>query len=122
MKGKHPERLPKILANLGAQVDMAGFDASVFWNYQGKTYQDSTNNVPLYAYSIWRAEAGYKFGGLGADNKLRLSVSVWNLFNSQGLAEGNSRAGAIQTGGTGVYFNGRPILPRRITARLTFDF
>lgn len=122
VKGKHPERLPKILANLGAQVDMAGFDASVFWNYQGKTYQDSTNNVPLYAYSIWRAEAGYKFGGLGADNKLRLSVSVWNLFNSQGLAEGNSRAGAIQTGGTGVYFNGRPILPRRITARLTFDF
>lgn len=122
INGKRPDRLPKILANLGAQVNASGFDASVFWNHQSKTFQDASNNVPLYAYSIWRAEAGYSFSGLGADNKLRLSVGVWNLLNSQGLAEGNPRAGAIQTGGTGAYFNGRPILPRRVTARLTFDF
>ena len=122
INGKQPDRLPKLLANVGAQVNAGGFDASVFWNHQSKTYQEASNNVPLFAYSIWRAEAGYTFDGLGADNKLRFSVSVWNLLNSQGLAEGNPRAGAIQTGGTGAYFNGRPILPRRITAKLTFDF
>jgi iron complex outermembrane recepter protein len=122
INGKQPDRLPKMLANVGAQVNASGFDASVFWNHQSKTYQDASNNVPLFAYSIWRAEAGYTFDGLGAENKLRLSVGVWNLLNSQGLAEGNPRAGAIQTGGTGAYFNARPILPRRITAKLTFDF
>lgn len=122
INGKQPDRLPKMLANVGAQVNASGFDASVFWNHQSKTYQDASNNVPLFAYSIWRAEAGYTFDGLGAENKLRFSVGVWNLLNSQGLAEGNPRAGAIQTGGTGAYFNARPILPRRITAKLTFDF
>ena len=120
--GKRPDRLPSILANVGAQVNASGFDASIFWNHQSKTFQDASNNVPLFAYSIWRAEAGYTFEGLGGDNKLRFGVGVWNLLNSQGLAEGNPRAGAIQTGGTGAFFNGRPILPRRITARLTFDF
>ena len=122
INGKRPDRLPKILANVGAQVNGGGFDASVFWNHQSKTFQDASNNVPLFAYSIWRAEAGYTFDGLGADNKVRFSVGVWNMLNSQGLAEGNPRAGAIQSGGTGAYFNGRPILPRRITAKLTFDF
>jgi hypothetical protein len=72
--------------------------------------------------SIWRAEAGFTFDALGGENKLRFSVGVRNLFNSQGLAEGNPRADAIQSGGTGAYFNGRPILPRRVTAKLTFDF
>ena len=120
--GKKPERLSPILVNLGAQFNASGFDAAVFWNYQSKTYADSTNNVPLYAYGIWRTEAGYSFGGLAEGNKLRLSVGVWNLLNSQGISEGNSRLGAIQAGGSGVYFNGRPILPRRVTARLTFDF
>lgn len=122
INGKRPDRLPKMLANVGAQVNASGFDASVFWNHQSKTFQDASNNVPLFAYSIWRAEAGYTFDSLGAENKLRFSVGVWNLLNSQGLAEGNPRAGAIQTGGTGAYFNARPILPRRITAKLTFDF
>jgi iron complex outermembrane recepter protein len=122
INGKRPDRLPKILVNLGAQLSASGFDAAVFWNHQGKTFQDASNNVPLFAYSIWRAEAGYTFSGIGAENKLRLSVGVFNLLNSQGLAEGNPRAGAIQAGGTGAFFNGRPILPRRVTARLTFDF
>ena len=122
INGKRPDRLPKMLANIGAQLNTSGLDASVFWNHQSKTFQDASNNVPLFSYSIWRAEAGYTFDGLGAENKLRFSVGVWNLLNSQGLAEGNPRAGAIQTGGTGAYFNGRPILPRRITAKLTFDF
>ena len=122
INGKRPDRLPKMLANVGAQLNASGFDASVFWNHQSKTFQDASNNVPLFAYSIWRAEAGYTFDSLGAENKLRFSVGVWNLLNSQGLAEGNPRAGAIQTGGTGAYFNARPILPRRITAKLTFDF
>ncbi len=120
--GKKPERLSPVLVNLGAQFNSSGLDAAVFWNYQSKTFADSTNNVPLYAYGIWRAEAGYTFSGLGEDNRLRFSVGVWNLLNSQGISEGNSRLGAIQAGGSGVYFNGRPILPRRVTARLTFDY
>lgn len=120
--GNEPDRLPSILFNLGAQANTGKFDASVFWNYQGDTFQDATNNVPLFAYGIVRADAGYNFGN--DENKVRLSVGVWNLLNSQGLAEGNPRAGAFQVtpDGNAAFFNGRPILPRRFVARLTFDF
>ena len=121
--GKEPDRLPSTLANIGAQFVYDAFDLSGYVNYQGDTFQDASNNVPLDAYTIARLEGGYTFETASADT-LRLSVGVWNLFDDQGLAEGNPRAGLIQVapGATAPFFNGRPILPRRVTVRLTYDF
>lgn len=121
--GKEPDRLPQVLANVGAVFRYNAFDASAFVNYQGDTFQDASNNVPLDAYTIARIEGGYTVETPGGDT-LRLSVGVWNLFDSQGLAEGNPRAGLIQpaAGTNPAFFNGRPILPRRVTFRLTYDF
>lgn len=120
---KELNRLPQILFNVGAQLQANGFDASAYWNYQGDTFQDASNNVPLDGYSIVRAEAGYTFETAG-DDTLRASIGVWNLFDDEGLAEGNPRAGLIQVapGENAPFFNGRPILPRRVTLRLTYDF
>lgn len=121
--GREPDRLPQLLANVGAIFRYNAFDASAFVNYQGDTFQDATNNVPLDAYTIARVEGGYTVETASGDT-LRFSVGVWNLFDSQGLAEGNPRAGLIQTapGANAAFFNARPILPRRITFRMTYDF
>jgi outer membrane receptor protein involved in Fe transport len=121
--GKEPDRLPQVLANVGAIFRYNAFDASAFINYQGDTFQDATNTVPLDAYTIARIEAGYTLETRSGDT-LRTSVGVWNLFDSEGLAEGNPRAGLIQAapGANAAFFNGRPILPRRLTFRLTYDF
>ena len=68
INGKEPDRLPSTLANLGAQFKFDAFDASAYWNYQGDTFQDASNNVPLNAYNIVRAEAGYTFQTAGEKN------------------------------------------------------
>lgn len=124
LNGNELNRLPPILVNVGAQYNSGRFDASAFINYQDSTFQDGTNNVPLDSYSIVRAEAGYTFNTGNPEEKLRLSAGVWNLFDDQGLAEGNPRAGLVQStaAGNAAFFNGRPILPRRVTVRLTYDF
>jgi hypothetical protein len=46
-------------------------------------------------------------------------VDVYNLFDSEGITEGSPRQ-VSQT--IGAYFVGRPILPRRIAAKLTYTF
>jgi outer membrane receptor protein involved in Fe transport len=64
--------------------------------------------------------AGYN---INLDNKstLRLSGGVFNVFNSEGITEGNPRAGDAQTN-SGDFFVGRPILPRSYYLRVTFTF
>ena len=80
------------------------------------------NGVELDSFSIVRAELGYTIPVADADT-LRVSVNIWNLFDSQGLQEGNPRAGLTQSEDEDAqFFVGRPILPRRITVRLTYDF
>ncbi len=122
--GNELNRLPNILLNVGAQFNAGGFDAAAYWNYQGDSFADQGNGIELDAYSIARAEVGYSFGmSDNNDENLRVSLGVWNLFDSQGLAEGNPRRGITQTADAdAIYFNGRPILPRRVTVKLTYDF
>lgn len=124
INGQELNRLPPLLVNIGAVYDDGKFDASAFYNYQSSTFQDGSNNVPLDAYGIARIEAGYTTDLGDGDDSLRFSVGVWNLFDGQGLAEGNPRAGLVQVapGSASPFFNGRPILPRRVTARVTYDF
>jgi iron complex outermembrane recepter protein len=64
-------------------------------------------------------DAGYKIpiGG----NSLRFSVNVFNVFNSDAATEGSPRQDNNQAA-NGAFFVGRPVLPRRITGRLTFNF
>ena len=120
--GKEFNRLPDVIANIGVLAQYKGFDGSLFWNYNGATYADEANTVELDSFSIVRLDAGYNFD-VGNDNNLRLSLNVWNLLDSDGLQEGNPRTPLEGQAGTSVgYFIGRPILPRRITLRLTYDF
>ncbi len=118
--GKELERKPKTFANAALVYDDGALDASVSVNHQSRAFSNNANSAVLPAYDLWRLTAGYKLR-MGGDTSLRLGVGVFNLTNSQGLAEGSPRVGATQVTG-GQFFVGRPILPRRVTFTATYNY
>jgi iron complex outermembrane receptor protein len=118
--GKWIERQPQFEYDAGVNYNNGKFDFGFSNNYQGKRFGNASNLVTLDPYSIARLTAGYNFL---LDNKstLRVSGGVFNVFNSEGITEGNPRAGDSQTN-SGDYFVGRPILPRAYYLRLTYTF
>lgn len=117
--GNDLERQPNILYNAGLYYDDGALDASVFTNYTGDNFVASNNAILLQGWNIVNFDAGYKIP-IG-DNSVRIGVNVFNVFNTDAVTEGSPRLDNNQTTG-GAFFVGRPVLPRRITGRLTFSF
>jgi outer membrane receptor for Fe3+-dicitrate len=119
-KGNELARQPNILAFSALEYDNKTFDGGFSWNYTGKKYTDESNAVKLDALNIFRLDAGYTTSMGRKGETFRFGVSVYNLFDENGLTEGNPRDLSQQN--EGVYFVGRPILPRRVFFRTTFNF
>ncbi len=118
--GKELERKPKTFANAALAYDDGTLDASISVNHQSRAFSNNANSAVLPAYNLWRMTAGYRMR-MGGDSSLRFGLGVFNLTDSQGLAEGSPRLGATQVTG-GQYFVGRPILPRRVTFTATYSY
>ena len=118
--GNDLERQPNILYNAGLYYDDGALDASVFTNYTGDNFVASNNAILLHGWNIVNLDAGYKIP-IGGDKAVRIGVNVFNVFDTDAVTEGSPRLDNNQTTG-GAYFVGRPVLPRRITGRLTFTF
>lgn len=118
--GNWLRRQPKLMGMLGVGFDNNSIDAQISANMIGKKYANDANTVELDGYNIVRADLGYTLS-LGSEQSLRLGLSVFNLFDAQGITEGSPRQGDTQIGG-GDFFVGRPILPRRIFLRASFEF
>lgn len=117
--GKQVERQPEWLYNAGLYFDDGTFDLSVFTNYTGSNFTAATNAIELEGWNIANLDAGYSMG-IG-NSTLRLSLNVFNLFDTDAVTEGSPRQDANQVA-NGAFFVGRPVLPRRLTARATFTF
>lgn len=117
--GKRVERQPELLYNAGLYYDDGAFDLSVFTNYTGPNFTASNNLIELDGWNIANLDAGYKVPV--ATGSLRVSVNVFNLFNTDAVTEGSPRQDSNQVA-NGAFFVGRPVLPRRITGRLTYNF
>ncbi|MEM0933896.1 MAG: TonB-dependent receptor, partial [Bacteroidota bacterium] len=120
-EGNEIGRQPNFLGSLSLNFDDKGFDANFTLNHTGNKFTDDSNNVELDAITIARLGAGYTFRTEDV-NALRLGFSVFNLFDSDGLTEGNPRAGIAGQSADGEFFFGRPILPRRFFLTATFNF
>ncbi|MDB6088835.1 MAG: TonB-dependent receptor [Gammaproteobacteria bacterium] len=118
--GNDMQRQPNVMANAGFYFRHSGFDASIFDTYTGRTFTSDLNNIKLPGYHIVRLDVGYARTFAGGD-RARIGVSVYNLFDSDAVSEGSPRQGTLQNAGQ-AYFIGRQVLPRRVTARLTYDF
>jgi outer membrane receptor protein involved in Fe transport len=117
--GNAVERQPEWLYNAGLYYDDGAFDLSLFTNYTGPNFTAATNAIELDGWNIANLDAGYTLDIGGS--ALRLSVNVFNLFDTDAVTEGSPRQDANQVA-NGAFFVGRPVLPRRITARATFTF
>ena len=120
-EGNEIGRQPNLLGTLGIQFDDRKIDAGFILNHTGSKFTDDSNNVELDAITLARLTAGYTFP-IQEVNSVRLGVSVFNLFDSEGLTEGNPRAGIGGQVDQGEFFFGRPILPRRLFFTATFNF
>ena len=105
---------------IGASYQKGAIDANISNNFIGRKFANTSNTVELDGYGIVRLDAGYTLD-LGPSETVRFGVSVFNLFDADGVTEGSPRQGNAQIGG-GEFFVGRPILPRRIFGRITFSF
>lgn len=117
--GKKVERQPQVLYNAGLYYDDGRFDASVFTNYTGDNYTASANTIQLKGWNVANLDLGYKVPVGGSS--VRVSLNVYNLFNTDAVTEGSPRQDNNQVA-NGAFFVGRPVLPRRITGRLTYSF
>lgn len=117
--GKKVERQPQVLYNAGLYYDDGRFDASIFTNYTGDNYTASANTIQLQGWNVANLDLGYKvpLGG----SSVRVSLNVYNLFDTDAVTEGSPRQDNNQAA-NGAFFVGRPVLPRRITGRLTYSF
>ncbi|MGC6479213.1 MAG: TonB-dependent receptor domain-containing protein [Flavobacteriaceae bacterium] len=120
-EGNEIGRQPNMLGSLGLNYNDSKFDGSFIFNHTGSKFTDDSNNVELDAITIARLSTGYTFNTQNNGN-VRLGLSVFNLFDSQGLTEGNPRAGIGGQVDSGDFFFGRPILPRRVFLTATFNF
>ncbi len=119
--GNSIARIPNVMGMFGLSYDNSGFDANISSNFLGSKFANNSNSVELDGFNIVRLDAGYKIGLGNGNESLRLGLSVFNLLDAAGVTEGSPRQGNSQVAG-GNFFVGRPILPRRIFLRATFEF
>jgi outer membrane receptor for Fe3+-dicitrate len=120
-EGNSIARIPNVMGMVGLNFDNGEWDANLSSNFLGSKFANNSNSVELDGFNIVRLDAGYTMS-LGEGNEsLRLGISVFNLLDAAGVTEGSPRQGNSQVAG-GNFFVGRPILPRRIFVRATFDF
>ncbi|MGB5418545.1 TonB-dependent receptor domain-containing protein [Algibacter sp.] len=122
-EGNELARQPNFLGSLGVNYDDGAFDALFSFNHTGSKFAADNNTVELDAITIARIGAGYMFkmgDNLDSDDTLRIGFSVFNLFNDEGVTEGDPRN--VNQAGDAEFFFGRPILPRRFFITATFSF
>jgi len=121
--GNKLARQPNFLTSLGLYYDNNKFDGLLSLNYTGDKFAADNNNVELEAISLFRLGAGYTFGlsdNEDSNENLRIGFSVFNLLDDAGITEGDPRN--VNQAGNAEFFNGRPILPRRVFITATFNF
>jgi outer membrane receptor protein involved in Fe transport len=86
--------------------------------YEGKRYSDTANTEVLPAYKTYNASASYKI-----DDRWTVYGYVDNINNSQGLTEGNPRAGElIANNPIPNVFIARPLLGRSYRFSVMYKF
>ena len=120
-EGNSIARIPNVMGMVGLSYDDGSWDANLSSNFLGSKFANNSNTVELDGFNIVRLDAGYTMALGKGDESLRLGLSVFNLLDADGVTEGSPRQGNSQVSG-GNFFVGRPILPRRIFIRATFDF
>jgi outer membrane receptor protein involved in Fe transport len=115
--GSRINGVPTSIGNLAALYTLprSGFSVRGDWHYVGSRFAEVKVGTALPSYNYFNFGAAYRVPNTGA----RITLDVLNAFQSKGLEEGNPRL--LSTGGSQIFL-ARPILPRRVTASIQYDF
>ncbi|MEM8490877.1 MAG: TonB-dependent receptor [Pseudomonadota bacterium] len=117
--GNELTRNPAVLFNAGITYTSDNLEVSLFNSYNGENFVNDANTIEVDGFNLVGLDIGYRFD-MGDGDSLRVGLNVFNLTDSDGITEGSPRQGSSQTADT--FFIGRPVLPRRASLRLTYDF
>lgn len=114
INGNLPVRVPKHFGQLTTSYDFNEFEwgfASVnaTYSWSGKRYADDANTAELPMYGMLNVGVSVE-----TNDGFYIRADVKNLNNSEGLSEGDPRAGETVAGQTNT-FNARVVLPRMIS-------
>ena len=121
INGNLPVRVPEtfgqfttsyIFENLG----LASASVNLSYNFSGKRYADDANTAELPAYGVLNIGASIE-----TEQGFYIRTEVKNINNSEGLTEGDPRAGETVAGQTPT-FNARIVLPRTVTLQIGTRF
>ncbi|HEY0947021.1 MAG TPA: TonB-dependent receptor [Opitutaceae bacterium] len=122
IKGNQPVRIPKEFLTLTTAYTLPALSwgtprVHATWQYVGDRYSDQANLGLLEGFSEFAAGAS-----LALTNGFTIRVQCSNLFNGDGITEGDPRAGQTIADPGSTYSNFRPILPRSIVASVSYEF
>ena len=112
--GSRLNGVPATIGNLSATYELAGVRLLGDWHYVAKRFADISAGISLPSYNYFNFGASY-----GLRGNATLDVNLLNAFQSKGLEEGNPR---IVTGSAANVFLARPLLPRRVTTSIRYNF
>ena len=118
--GNVPARQPDFTGNLALSYNNGFVDGRIAFSHFGDAFANDGNSVELDGHTITTLTTGYTWE-FKNDQRIRVGMSIWNVFNNEGITEGSPRQGNAQAGG-GDFFVGRPVLPRRISLTARYDF
>jgi len=113
--GSRLNGVPASIGNLSAAYSFGRARAMADWHWVGSRFVDVTVGTALPAYSYFNFGLAYMLPAQG----ITINANVLNAFMDKGLEEGNPRLQS--SGGTGIFL-ARPILPRRFTLSMRYDF
>lgn len=111
---------PPIIGNLAVTYRArSGPSLTADWHFVDRRCAANgscTNQLPTYSYLNLGAD--YTFPSSG----VTVRADLWNVYQSQGLEEGNPRLSLLPNGRTSNLFLARPILPRALQVSLGYKF
>lgn len=114
--GKRVRRIPQEIFDVTLAYDWGPLGVSGNWNYIGQRFSNVANTIELPAFDVSTFTATYKLSSGAA-----LEAAIANAFDSKGLTEGNPRLDE-NSAAQGAVFLARPVLPRRVTLGMRFEF
>jgi iron complex outermembrane receptor protein len=108
--------VPRTIGNVAAiYTSDQGFQLRGDFHWVGSRIVSADVGTALTGYEYFNFGAGYTLPG----GSTTINVDLLNAFQGKGLEEGNPR---LQSVGGAPIFLARPILPRRLTASISYNF
>lgn len=119
LEGNQVRRIPEAIAEVGAEFEVGNFTVHGDWNFVGERFSNNQNTITLDSYNLFDVGADYRLPLYG----VTFSVDVRNVGDTiaEALTEGNPRIDE-SLGAQQSLFLARPVLPRRVTAGVKYEF